>query len=151
MTELSGLGSSGWPWEQGPRVLDIGTGSGYQAAVLAQLGARVVSVERDPGLADEARARLRSLGYDVEVVVADGSLGHEPGAPYAAIIVAAAAPSVPAPLVAQLADGGRLVVPVGSRSSQRLEVVRRAGDRVETSTADACVFVPLVGSHGFSA
>jgi protein-L-isoaspartate(D-aspartate) O-methyltransferase len=150
MTELSALGSSGWPWDEGPRVLDVGTGSGYQAAILAQLGARVVSVERDPGLAEEAGARLRSLGYDVDVVIADGSLGHEPGAPYAAILVAAAAPSVPAPLVAQLADEGRLVIPVGSRSSQRLMVVQRTGDHVETSTADACVFVPLVGSHGFA-
>jgi protein-L-isoaspartate(D-aspartate) O-methyltransferase len=150
MTELSALGSSGWPWDEGPSVLDIGTGSGYQAAILAQLGARVTSIERDPHLAEEARARLRSLGYIVEVMVSDGSLGHEPGAPYAAILVAAAAPSVPTPLVNQLADQGRLVVPVGSRSSQRLTIVRRAGGRVETNSADACVFVPLVGSHGFA-
>jgi protein-L-isoaspartate(D-aspartate) O-methyltransferase len=149
MTELSALGSSGWPWDMGPRVLDIGTGSGYQAAIIAQLGAQVTSVERDPRLAEEARDRLRSLGYDVDVLVADGSLGYATGAPYAAIIVAAAAPSVPAPLVDQLAAEGRLVIPVGSRSSQRLTVVRRAGGRLESSTADACVFVPLVGSHGF--
>jgi protein-L-isoaspartate(D-aspartate) O-methyltransferase len=150
MTELLALGAMGWPWDgKGPPVLDVGTGSGYQAAVLAQLGAEVTSLERDVGLAATARVRLHELGYSVEILVADGSLGHAAGAPYAAIVVAAAAPAVPTSLVGQLADGARLVIPVGSRTSQRLTVVRRRGDVHETSTADACVFVPLVGTEGF--
>jgi protein-L-isoaspartate(D-aspartate) O-methyltransferase len=150
MTELLRLGDAGWPWQEGrPAVLDVGTGSGYQAAVLAQIGAVVTSVERDATLAETARERLRSLGYQVEVVVADGTLGHAAGAPYAGIVVAAAAPSVPPPLIDQLADGARVVIPLGTRASQRLTVVRRVGDRVETSLADPCVFVPLVGSLGF--
>jgi protein-L-isoaspartate(D-aspartate) O-methyltransferase len=149
MTALLRLSELGWPWgEERPTVLDIGTGSGYQAAVLAQLGARVVSVERDAELATEARDRLTSLGYTVELHVGDGSLGWPPEAPYAGIVVAAAAPRVPDPLVAQLDDGARLVVPVGSRSSQRLTVVTREGESTTTETSDPCVFVPLVGSHG---
>jgi len=151
MTELLALGDAGWPWQDDPpTVLDVGTGSGYQAAVLAQLGAVVVSIERDAGLAETARKRLRELGYAVEVIVADGTLGHSAAAPYAGIVVAAAAPTVPGPLVDQLAEGARLVIPVGSRSAQRLTVIRRTRDRIETSLADPCVFVPLVGSHGFS-
>ncbi|HKZ90898.1 MAG TPA: protein-L-isoaspartate(D-aspartate) O-methyltransferase [Candidatus Limnocylindrales bacterium] len=149
MTASLRLSERGWPWgEERPIVLDVGTGSGYQAAVLAQIGARVVSIERDPELADEARARLASLGYAIDVRVGDGSLGYEPLAPYAGIVVAAAAPQVPSPLVDQLAQGARLVVPVGSRSTQHLMIVRREGDTTRTDVADACVFVPLVGSHG---
>jgi protein-L-isoaspartate(D-aspartate) O-methyltransferase len=149
MTTLLQLAEQGWPWAAArPTVLDVGTGSGYQAAVLAQLGARVVSVERDPELAAEASDVLASLGYAVEVHVGDGSLGYEPAAPYAGIVVAAAAPHVPAPLVEQLVDGARLVVPVGSRSTQRLTVVRRDGQTRTTEVSDACVFVPLVGLHG---
>jgi protein-L-isoaspartate(D-aspartate) O-methyltransferase len=151
MTELLGLGERGWPWhETRPTLLDVGTGSGYQAAVLAQLGANVISLERDATLAEQARARLAALGYGVVVAVADGTLGWPPGAPFAGIVVAAAAPDVPAPLVDQLAEDARLVIPVGTRSSQRLTVVQRLGERLETSLADACVFVPLIGSHGFA-
>jgi protein-L-isoaspartate(D-aspartate) O-methyltransferase len=116
--------------------------------VLAQLGARVVSVERDADLAAEARGRLTSLGYLVDVHVGDGSLGYPPQAPYAGILVAAAAPRVPEPLVSQLAEGARLVVPVGDRSSQRLTIIRREGQATTSEVADACVFVPLLGSHG---
>jgi protein-L-isoaspartate(D-aspartate) O-methyltransferase len=149
MTALLRLADQGWPWHQDrPAVLDVGTGSGYQAAVLAQLGARVTSIERDAELAAEASDRLASLGYHVDVRVGDGSLGYPPAAPYAGIIVAAAAPRVPEPLVSQLADGARLVVPVGSRSSQQLTIVRREGQATASVVADACVFVPLVGSHG---
>jgi protein-L-isoaspartate(D-aspartate) O-methyltransferase len=149
MTESLGFADMGWPWVgDRPTVLDIGTGSGYQAAVLAQAGARVVSIERDPELAAEAQARLAELGYEVAVHVGDGSVGFEAGAPYAGIVVGAGAPSVPPLLVEQLADGARLVVPVGPRRSQTLTVVQNLGDRTVTRSSDACVFVPLVGRHG---
>jgi protein-L-isoaspartate(D-aspartate) O-methyltransferase len=149
MTALLDLPAQGWPWgDAPPPVLDVGTGSGYQAAVLAQCGARVVSIERDPELAAAARERLARLGYEVEVLVGDGSVGYPSGAPYAGIVVAAASPRVPQPLVEQLADGACLVVPVGSRHSQQLQVVRRQGHRIVTSAADDCVFVPLLGAYG---
>lgn len=148
MTELLGLADQGWPWSSSrPSFLDVGTGSGYQAAVLAQCGARVTSIERDADLAAAARARLVRLGYDVEVLVGDGSAGYPKNAPYAGIVVAAASPEVPEPLVDQLADGARLVVPVGSSRQQRLTIVRRHGRRIETRAADGCVFVPLVGRY----
>ena len=131
-----------------PRVLDVGTGSGYQAAILAQMGAEVISIERDSSLAEAARERLQRLGYPVEVVVGDGSLGHAPGAPYDGIVVAAGAPTLPTPLVEQLADGARLVVPVGDGHSQRLTIVQRRGAEHETTQMDRCVFVPLVGRFG---
>lgn len=149
MTALLALAAHGWPWNDAPpSVLDVGTGSGYQAAVLAQTGARVISIERDPDLAEAARERLARLGFEVEVVVGDGSAGYPPAAPYAGIVVAAASPRVPGPLVEQLADGARLVVPVGSRRSQRLTVVHRSGQRTSTTVSDGCVFVPLLGTYG---
>jgi protein-L-isoaspartate(D-aspartate) O-methyltransferase len=149
MTECLALVEQGWPWTgDGPRVLDVGTGSGYQAAVLAQCGARVTSIERDPDLAKRARERLAEQGYAVEVVVGDGSAGFPAHAPYAGIVVAAGAPEVPTPLMAQLADGARLVIPIGGSRSQRLTIVGRRGREYETTTADACVFVPLIGEHG---
>jgi protein-L-isoaspartate(D-aspartate) O-methyltransferase len=150
MTEALELVGRGWPWrDDRPVILDVGTGSGYQAAVLAQLGARVTSIERDPELADEARQRLGQLGYDVDVVVGDGSLGYPAHAPFGGIVVAAAAPAIPAPLVEQLDQGARLVIPIGSRSSQRLTVARKVGAGTTTHSSDACVFVPLVGTHGY--
>ncbi|MGH2408171.1 MAG: protein-L-isoaspartate(D-aspartate) O-methyltransferase [Candidatus Limnocylindrales bacterium] len=134
-----------------PRVLDVGTGSGYQAAVLARMGARVVSVERDPDLAVAARTRLAELDFlDVSVVVGDGSAGWPEDAPYAGILVAAAAPEPPEPLLAELDDGARLVVPVGRRDIQELVAVQRVGRRLETETLEPCVFVPLVGRYGFT-
>lgn len=149
MTELLALGQLGWPWTGTPPwILDVGTGSGYQAAVLARCGARVTSIERDPELAATARRRLAELDYDVEVFDGDGSVGFPARAPYAGIVVAAGAPDVPEPLIGQLADGARLVMPVGSRRSQRLRVVRRLGRTVETEVADGCVFVPLIGRFG---
>lgn len=149
MTESLALAEFGWPWaNERPSILDVGTGSGYQAAVLAQLGAHVVSIERDPELAQQAELRLAALGYSVDVVVGDGSAGFAAQAPYAGIVVGAAAPGIPAPLVDQLAEGARLVIPVGSLSSQRLTVARRVGAGMETDTSDACVFVPLLGSYG---
>ncbi|MFI5253979.1 MAG: protein-L-isoaspartate(D-aspartate) O-methyltransferase [Candidatus Limnocylindrales bacterium] len=133
-----------------PRVLEVGTGSGYQAAVLARMGARVVSIERDPDLAAGARERLAELGFEeIEVLLGDGSAGWPPGAPYAGILVAAAAPEPPEPLLAELADGARLVVPVGRRDLQELVVVRRVGKRLETDMLEPCVFVPLLGRFGF--
>jgi protein-L-isoaspartate(D-aspartate) O-methyltransferase len=131
-------------------VLDVGTGSGYQTAVLAELAAEVVSIERIPELAEEARARLHEAGYDDVVVrVGDGSLGVPDLAPFDAIAVAAAAPGIPPALYDQLAEGGRLVVPRGSRRGQDLVlVVRTLQGPVERSTI-ACRFVPLVGDEGF--
>jgi protein-L-isoaspartate(D-aspartate) O-methyltransferase len=132
------------------RVLDVGTGSGYQAAVLAELAAEVVTIERIPALADAARARLVEAGYgDVEVRVGDGSTGVPERAPFDGIAVAAAAPSVPPALYDQLADGGRLVVPRGSRRGQELVfVVRTPSGPVERRSIPVR-FVPLVGDEGF--
>ncbi len=135
----------------GYRVLEVGTGSGYQAAVLAQLGCSVVSVERHAALADAARARLEELGLAgaVKIVVGDGSLGRAEDAPFEGIVVTAAAPALPDALAAQLADGGRLVIPVGPRRRQELVLVVRHGDSFERRECGACVFVPLIGESGF--
>jgi protein-L-isoaspartate(D-aspartate) O-methyltransferase len=137
--------------EPGDRILEIGTGSGYQAAVLAHLGGRVVTYERQPSLAEGARTRLAAAGVDdrVEVRVGDGSLGDPGGAPWDAIIVTAAAPAIPMELRSQLADGGRLVIPVGPRDRQILIVVERHGDEWIDRSDGACVFVPLVGAGGY--
>ena len=132
------------------RVLDVGTGSGYQTAVLAELAAEVVSIERIPELADEARERLHEAGYsDVDVRVGDGSLGLPELAPFDAIAVAAAAPDVPHALYDQLADGGRLVVPRGSRRGQDLVLVVRTPEGPVERASIACRFVPLLGDEGF--
>ena len=134
------------------RVLDVGTGSGYQAAVLAELAGEVVGIERVPELAEQARSALAAAGYrDVEVHVGDGTLGLPERAPFDAIAVAAAAPRPPAALVAQLALGGRLAVPVGTRRDQRLEIVVRTERGAEVVRSVPCRFVPLVGAEGFDA
>jgi protein-L-isoaspartate(D-aspartate) O-methyltransferase len=134
----------------GDRVLDVGTGSGYQAAVIAACGAAVVGIERIAELAEQARERLARLDLDVEVVVGDGSLGYPPGAPYDAIAVGAAAPHVPRTLVEQLALGGRLVVPVASGGDgEQLLRVRRRSDAISTEALGPCRFVPLVGAEGY--
>jgi protein-L-isoaspartate(D-aspartate) O-methyltransferase len=139
--------------QPGDRILEIGTGSGYQAALLARLGARVTSLERHAVLVPRARARIRDLGLGDSVVirVADGSLGDPAGAPWDGIIVTAAAPAIPDPLREQLADGGRLVIPVGSRDRQILMVVTRSGQEWSEQPDGACVFVPLIGAGGFEA
>jgi protein-L-isoaspartate(D-aspartate) O-methyltransferase len=132
------------------RVLEIGTGSGYQAAILAELAAKVISVERLPGVADRARENLARAGVTgVEIVVGDCTQGYPPEAPYDAIIVTAASPSIPKPLIDQLAEGGRLVAPVGPRDCQDLvKLVKREG-RVETIPLGGVCFVPLIGQFGW--
>jgi protein-L-isoaspartate(D-aspartate) O-methyltransferase len=132
------------------RVLEIGTGFGYQAAVLACLAREVFTVEFRAGLATEAAERLARLGYEnAHVHCGDGTLGLPEFAPYDAILVAAAAPSVPAPLLAQLTQGGRVVVPVGDVENQDLQLVERSHDAFRTTMLEPCRFVPLLGAHGW--
>ena len=134
----------------GNRVLDIGTGSGYQAALLAAMKAQVFTVERIPELAGQAANRLAELGYGhVRRRVADGTLGWEEQAPFESIIVGAASPGIPEPLVQQLSESGRLVIPVGRDYSQVLHVVTRKGDGYRTDRAERCVFVPLIGKFAW--
>jgi protein-L-isoaspartate(D-aspartate) O-methyltransferase len=134
------------------RVLEIGGGCGYQAAVLSLLAREVIVVELQPALASESRERLARLGYaNVRVEEGDGSLGWAAGAPYDAILVSAAAPAIPPPLIDQLAEGGRLVIPVGSSDRQDLlRFVKRAGGLAQESLC-GCRFVPLLGRHGWPA
>jgi protein-L-isoaspartate(D-aspartate) O-methyltransferase len=133
------------------RVLDVGTGSGYQAAVLAELGAEVVTIERIPELAESARASLAAAGYpQVDVRVGDGTLGIPELAPFDAIAVAAAAPAFPQTLYEQLRPRGRLVVPVGGERVQRLEVIVRSPEGPAVVHSVPCRFVPLVGQEGFA-
>ncbi|HEU4392449.1 MAG TPA: protein-L-isoaspartate(D-aspartate) O-methyltransferase [Solirubrobacterales bacterium] len=133
------------------RVLEIGTGSGYSACVLSLLAAQVVSVERHPALALGAREALASLAItNVELVVGDGSCGVAERAPFEAVAVHAAAPAPPPALIAQLTEGGRLVVPITTDDeTDLLTVLRRHGDRVESEPIAPCRFVPLVGEEGF--
>jgi protein-L-isoaspartate(D-aspartate) O-methyltransferase len=132
------------------RVLDVGTGSGYQAAVLAELAAEVHTIERLPALAEQARAALAAAGYGhVHVHVGDGTLGLPEHAPFDAIAVAAAAPRVPPALYEQLRVGGRLVVPVGGREGQELQIVVRSPEGPAVLRSVPCRFVPLVGEQGF--
>jgi protein-L-isoaspartate(D-aspartate) O-methyltransferase len=135
---------------RGERVLDVGTGSGYQAAVLAELGAEVSTIERIPELADQARENLAAAGCHVEVVVGDGTLGLPDRAPFDAIAVAAAAPGFPQTLYEQLRPRGRLVVPVGGSRAQRLEVIVRSPEGPAVVHSVPCRFVPLVGEEGFA-
>jgi protein-L-isoaspartate(D-aspartate) O-methyltransferase len=133
-------------------VLEVGTGSGYSAAVLARLAAHVVSIERHEPLSREAAKVLESLGIgNVEIVVGDGSLGVPARALFDAIAVHATAPAAPPALIDQLADGGRLVVPVSGGDADTLTVLRRTGDRIETTDLGPCRFVPLIGQEGFGA
>lgn len=132
-------------------VLEVGTGTGYSAAVLARLAAHVVSIERREALSREAARVLGELGIrNVELVVGDGSLGVPPRAPFDAIAVHATAPAAPPALVGQLAEGGRLVVPVAAADNDVLTVLRRDGERVEGRELGPCRFVPLIGEGGFS-
>ncbi|MEM7627400.1 MAG: protein-L-isoaspartate(D-aspartate) O-methyltransferase [Planctomycetota bacterium] len=135
------------------RVLEIGTGSGYQTAVLLTLGAAVVSVERHAGLSDTARRRLDAMfpHADLTLVVGDGSCGYAEAAPYDRVLVAAAAPSLPEALGEQLAPDGRLVIPIGERGQQVLVIVERRGDELVRRDDLACRFVPLIGADAWPA
>jgi len=131
------------------RVLEVGTGSGYATALLAELAAEVVSVERHPSLAGRATELLARLSYtNLKVIVGDGALGFPPGAPYNAILVSAAAPQVPPALLAQLAEGGRMVIPVGPGDSQQLLLIHLRGGQPHTTLREMCRFVPLVSGLG---
>lgn len=142
--------AEGW---RGAHVLEVGTGSGYQAAVLAEMGAEVTSIERHRELSDQAASRLEAAGYnDVKLLVGDGSRGDPEGAPWDAVIVTAAGPSVPQPLLEQLnAGGGRLVMPVGSREHQVITLVERRGSELVSRRLEPVAFVPLLGDFGFRA
>lgn len=131
-------------------VLEVGTGSGYQAAILSLLARKVYSVEIIPELAEDARERLKQLGYEnVEVVLGNGSLGWKKGGPYDAIVVAAAAPKVPESLIDQLKEGRSLVIPVGDYSLQNCVRVKKEEGKVRFEDLGACSFVPLVGEEGW--
>jgi protein-L-isoaspartate(D-aspartate) O-methyltransferase len=134
------------------KVLELGTGSGYQAAILAEIAVTVCTIERLPSLARSAEQVLNALGYrNVQVRVADGTLGWPEEAPFDAILVTAGSPQVPAPLVEQLAMGGRLVIPVGDRYSQTLTKVRRMPEGLKQEYLGGCRFVKLIGRHGWEA
>lgn len=138
----------GW---SGAAVLEVGTGSGYQAALVAEMGAVVTTIERHESLAEGARERLAAAGYGdrVEIVVGDGTQGWSAHAPYRSILVTAGGPSVPQPLLEQLdRAGGKLVMPVGSREHQFLTLVERDGDDLRSTELEPVVFVPLIGQFG---
>jgi protein-L-isoaspartate(D-aspartate) O-methyltransferase len=132
------------------RVLEIGTGSGYQTAILSLLCREVVTVERLSGLSDAARTRLSGQGVrNVSFVVGDGSLGCPERSPYDRILSAAASPDIPAPWLAQLAEGGIIVLPMGGRLEQLLVRVTKEGGKTRTEHLGGCRFVPLIGAYGF--
>jgi protein-L-isoaspartate(D-aspartate) O-methyltransferase len=133
------------------RVLEIGTGSGYAAAVLSRLARHVYTIERNENLAHTAAFRMQSLGYsNVTVILGDGTLGYSKGAPYDAIVVSAAAPRAPEPLKDQLSVGGRLLCPVGDQESQTLVRITRTADGFTVEEGIRCMFVPLVGREGWA-
>ncbi len=132
------------------RVLEIGTGSGYQTAILAELAKEVCTIERIPALLERAQSTLQSLGYEnIFFKIGDGTKGWPEKAPFDGIIVTAGAPEIPQTLLAQLADGGRLVIPVGPRYTQTLYKVMRRGKNYQEEDITGCVFVPLLGEYGW--
>ncbi len=134
----------------GDRILEIGTGSGYQTAILAELAQEVYSIERIPELAEKARERLAQLGYsNVFIRSGDGTIGFKEKAPYDGILVAAGSPRVPDPLVEQLEIGGCLVIPVGSSSHQSIYTISRDEQGLHKTEGAGCIFVPLIGAHGW--
>lgn len=134
---------------RGDKVLEIGTGSGYQACILAELGARVFTIERHFDLLEESRARFEALGYNIASKVGDGSVGWSQFAPYDGIIVTAGAPDVPQSLLRQMADGGRLVIPIGNEQTQSMFLVERRGDEFVHLRSEGFKFVPLIGKEGW--
>jgi len=137
--------------EPNAKVLEVGTGSGYQTAVLAELSSHVSSIERLPRLAQEAQITLARLGYtNANIIVGDGSQGLPEAAPFDAIIVAAAAPRVPPALFEQLAENGRMVIPVGPADAQELQLIRKLNGRPITLRLEGCRFVPLIGAQGYT-
>jgi protein-L-isoaspartate(D-aspartate) O-methyltransferase len=143
MTDLLNPGSE-------DRILEIGSGSGYQTAILAALAKRVITIERIPAVADLARSNLRKLGItNTDLVVADGTIGYTASAPYNGILITAATPHIPQPLIDQLAEGGRLVAPVGNRDIQELVRIGRVRNRNVESHHGGVRFVPLVGKYGW--
>jgi protein-L-isoaspartate(D-aspartate) O-methyltransferase len=131
-------------------VLEVGTGSGYQTALLSELTRQVYSVERHASLARAAEATLARLGYtNVEVLLGDGSQGLPEHAPFDAIVVSAAAPQIPPPLFEQLREGGRMVIPVGPAHAQELQLVRKQASKPVVTDLEGCRFVPLIGSEGY--
>jgi protein-L-isoaspartate(D-aspartate) O-methyltransferase len=133
------------------KILEVGTGSGYQAAILAELAAEVYSIERIQTLADGAHEVLARLGYNnVTIAVGDGTMGLKKNAPYDAIMVTAGAPDIPKELIEQLGEGGRLVVPQGGCYSQRLTLVTKRKNKIEATDVCGCVFVPLIGKAGWT-
>ncbi len=135
--------------EKGMKVLEIGTGSGYQSAILAQMGCEVYSVERIASLAETAENVLKPLGYSVKIKVDDGTLGWEEYAPYDRIIVTAGGPAIPPPLFAQLKESGKMVMPVGDTVYQDLMLVTKTGGRMAKENLGGCQFVPLKGAEGW--
>ena len=134
------------------RVLEIGTGSGYQTALLGALASQVFSIERVRALAESAQAALKAAGVgNVSLLVGDGTLGWSAYAPYDAILVAAGGPEIPPPLVEQLAPQGRMIIPLGAKGAQTLTLVRRTAGGLQTTPIGGARFVPLVGEHGFDA
>ena len=132
------------------KILEIGTGSGYQTAILAELAREVYSVERIRVLAERAKKFLEKLGYNnINILISDGTLGWEESSPYDKILVTAGAREIPQPLIDQLEDGGVMVIPVGNSYSQDLEVVMKRKNHIKTVTVEKCVFVPLIGKHGW--
>ncbi len=137
--------------EAGEKVLEVGTGSGYQTAILAELASKVYSVERIPALAERAAEVLKELGYNnIEIAVRDGSMGLAEHAPYDAIMVTASCPGRPETLLKQLADKGRLVAPIGGAFGQILTLFEKRNDRIEPREICGCVFVPLIGKEGWN-
>ncbi len=134
----------------GEKVLEIGTGSGYQAAILSKLAKKIYTIERIAPLAKRASDILKNIGYsNVEVLVRDGTLGYPEQAPFDGIIVTASCPEIPGPLVKQLADGGRLILPLGDRFHQILTTVTKQGKKISVEESIGCVFVPLIGKYGW--
>jgi len=136
--------------KESDRVLEVGTGSGYQAAIICELAAHVYSIEKNPELAARAEGMLRSHGYiNISFRVGDGTKGWPEEAPFDAVMVTAGAPSVPQPLLDQLDEGGRLAIPVGSKTMQMLTLITRKDGKLQAKQEGSCVFVPLIGRFGW--